>query len=117
MTGTHRATGAAIQGYEIHLGHSEGADCVRPVVTVDGRADGASSGDGRVQGTYVHGLFGGDAFRKAWLANLGIASALAYEARIESALDALADHLEAHLDVEQFLKIARSRQTTSASAA
>ncbi len=117
VTGTHCATGAAIQGYEIHLGRSEGADCARPVVTVDGRADGASSGDGRVQGTYVHGLFSGDAFRKAWLANLGIASALAYEARIESALDALADHLEAHLDVEQFLKIARSRQTTSASAA
>jgi len=117
VIGNHCATGAAIQGYEIHLGRSEGADCARPVVTVDGRADGASSGDGRVQGTYVHGLFSGDAFRKAWLANLGIASSLAYEAGIESALDALADHLEAHLDVEQFLKIARGRQTTSASAA
>ena len=75
------------------------------------------SADGRVQGTYVHGLFTGDAFRKAWLAHFGIASSLAYEARIESALDALADHLEAHLDIEQILKIARSRQTTSASAA
>jgi adenosylcobyric acid synthase len=42
---------------------------------------------------------------------------LAYEARIETALDALADHLEAHLDIAQILKIARSRQTTSASAA
>jgi adenosylcobyric acid synthase len=117
VTGKHCATGTPIQGYEIHLGRSEGADCVRPMVTIEGRADGACSGDGRVQGTYVHGLFSGDAFRKAWLANLGIASSLAYEARIESALDALADHLEAHLDVERFLKIARSRQTTSASAA
>ena len=86
-------------------------------LTIEGRADGASSADGRVQGTYVHGLFTGDAFRKAWLAHFGIASSLAYEARIESALDALADHLEAHLDIEQILKIARSRQTTSASAA
>jgi adenosylcobyric acid synthase len=42
---------------------------------------------------------------------------LAYEARIEKALDALAAHLEAHLDIEQILRIARSRQSTSASAA
>ncbi len=117
VTGTHCASGAAVEGYEIHLGRSEGNDCVRPVLTIDGRADGAISADGRVQGTYVHGLFTGDAFRKAWLAQFGIASSLAYEARIESALDALADHLEAHLDIEQILKIARSRQATSASAA
>ena len=70
-----------------------------------------------MQGTYVHGLFTGDAFRKAWLSQFGIASSLAYEAHIESTLDALADHLEAHLDVGQILKIARSRQTTSASVA
>ena len=117
IAGTHCATGAAIQGYEIHLGRSEGGDCARPLVVIEGRADGASSADGRVQGTYVHGLFTGDAFRKAWLEHFGIASSLAYEARIETALDSLADHLEAHLDIEQILKIARSRQTTSASAA
>ena len=117
VSGTHCATGAEIEGYEIHLGRSEGADCARPMVRIDGRPDGAVSADGRVQGTYVHGLFTGDAFRRAWLANLGIASSLAYESRIEAALDALADHLEAHLDIEQILKIARSRQATSASAA
>jgi adenosylcobyric acid synthase len=117
VRGTHCATGTAIQGYEIHLGRSEGGDCARPLLQIEGRPDGASSANGRVQGTYVHGLFTGDAFRKAWLAQFGIASSLAYEARIESALDALADHLEAHLDIELILKIARSRQTTSASAA
>lgn len=116
VSGTHCATGAAIEGYEIHLGRSEGADCARPLIVIDGRPDGASSSDGRVQGTYVHGLFTGDAFRKAWLAHLGIASSLAYEARIEAALDALADHCEAHLDIDQLLKIARSRQSSSASA-
>jgi adenosylcobyric acid synthase len=117
VRGIHSATGAAIEGYEIHLGRSEGRDCARPVVTIDGRPDGASTADGRVQGTYVHGLFTGDAFRKAWLAHFGIASSLAYASQIESALDALADHLEAHLDVDAILGIARSRQTTSASAA
>jgi adenosylcobyric acid synthase len=117
VQGIHSATGAAIEGYEIHLGRSEGRDCARSVVTIDGRPDGASTADGRVQGTYAHGLFTGDAFRKAWLANLGIASTLAYESQIESALDALADHLEAHLDIDAILGIARSRQTTNASTA
>jgi adenosylcobyric acid synthase len=82
---------------------------VRPLLMIDGRPDGAASIDGRVQGTYVHGLFTGDAFRKAWLANLGIASALAYDAQIEAALDALADHCETHLDIGRMLAIARSR--------
>ena len=117
VQGIHTATGTPVEGYEIHLGHSEGGDCARPVVTIDGRPDGAGTADGRVQGTYIHGLFTGDAFRKAWLARLGIASSLAYETQIESALDALADHLEAHLDIDAILGIARSRQTTNASAA
>ncbi|KZD22606.1 cobyric acid synthase [Tardiphaga robiniae] len=115
--GTHCATGAAIEGYEIHLGRSEGGDCARPLLMIDGHPDGAASVDGRVQGTYVHGLFTGDAFRKAWLANLGIASSLAYDAQIEAALDALADHCEKHLDIDRLIEIARSRQSSSASAA
>jgi adenosylcobyric acid synthase len=110
VNGTHCATGAAVEGYEIHLGRSDGPDCARPVLALDGRPDGAGSADGQVQGTYVHGLFTGDAFRKAWLAQLGIASTLAYETRIETALDALADHLEAHLDIEKLLRIARGRR-------
>ena len=117
VDGIHCATRSPVQGYEIHLGRSEGPDCTRPMLTLDGRPDGAGSADGRVQGTYLHGLFAGDAFRRAWLAHLGIASTLAYEARIEAALDVLADHLEAHLDIDRLLKIARSRQATNASAA
>ena len=117
VRGTHCATGAAIEGYEIHLGRSEGNDCVRPLIMIEGRPDGAISADRRVEGTYVHGLFSGDTFRRKWLAHLGIASSLAYDAQIETALDALADHLETHLDIDRILAIARSRQSNSASAA
>jgi adenosylcobyric acid synthase len=116
VSGMHCATGTPVEGYEIHLGRTEGNDCARPVLTLDERPDGAQSRDGRIQGTYVHGLFTGDAFRRAWLANLGVASSLAYEARIETALDALADHLEAHLDIDQLLTIARSRQSSDSPA-
>jgi adenosylcobyric acid synthase len=117
VRGSHCASGAAIDGYEIHLGESTGADCARPMVTIDGRPDGAISRDGRIQGTYVHGLFGSDAFRKAWLSGFNVSSSVAYEARVEQALDALADHLEAHLDIDAILAIARSRQRQTTSAA
>ena len=117
VTGTHCASSMPVSGYEIHLGRIEGEDCARPVLTIDGKSEGASSPDGRVQGTHVHGLFTSDAFRRAWLKNFDKVSALAYEQKVESAIDALADHLEAHLDVDGLLAIARSRQTTNASAA
>ncbi|MDQ8729717.1 cobyric acid synthase [Bradyrhizobium sp. LHD-71] len=115
--GIHRATGEAVQGYEIHLGRSEGADCERPVVLIDGRPDGASSPDARVQGTYLHGLFANDGFRRKWLEGFGVASTLVYERQIERALDALADHLEQHLNVGAILDIARSRQNKAANSA
>jgi adenosylcobyric acid synthase len=115
VSGMHCATGTPVEGYEIHLGRTEGNDCAQPVLMLDGRLDGAQSSDGRIQGTYVHGLFTGDAFRRAWLANLGVASSLA-EARIDTALDALADHLEAHLDIDRLLTIARSRQSSDSAA-
>jgi len=117
VIGTHAASGAAIEGYEIHMGRTSGADCSRPLLAIGTRPDGAISHDGRVQGTYVHGLFTGDAFRKEWLAQLGIASSVAYDAQVEAALDALADHCEVHLDIDALLAIAQKRQTNSASAA
>jgi adenosylcobyric acid synthase len=108
-----RATGrlfgddAPFEGYEIHVGRTAGVE--RPLlVFADGREDGEVSADGAVRGCYVHGLFSNDAQRRAWLAWIGApASALAYEAEVETTLDALADHLERHLDVEGMLNGAR----------
>jgi adenosylcobyric acid synthase len=107
VTGRHVATGEPVAGYEIHLGRTEGPDCVRPVLDLDGRLDGARSPDGRVAGTYVHGLFAADRFRRAFLEDLGAAgSNLDYEAGVETALDALAGHLERHVDIDRLLAIA-----------
>ena len=102
------ALGVQLQGYEIHIGQTDGADCTRPLAVIDGRAEGAVSADGRVMGSYLHGLFAGDAFRQAFLSQLGDApSGVAYDAGVEATLDALADHLEAHLDVTSLLSLAR----------
>ncbi len=105
---THVASGLPVEGYEIHIGRSQGADCARPFAMVEGRPEGAIRADGRVVGSYLHGLFHMDAFRAAYLAGLGIQAApRQHGAGIEAVLDALADHLEAHLDVPGLLALAR----------
>jgi len=105
--GRHLASGTAVTGYEIHLGRTSGPDCARTFLDLAGRPDGAQSADGLVMGTYVHGLFAGDAFRAAFLSRLGgAASPLRYEHEVEAALDALALHLEQHVDVDRLLAIA-----------
>ena len=104
----HAASGQAFSGYEIHIGRSEGADRARPFARIEGQPEGAVSADGRVSGSYLHGMFADDGFRRAWLAEIGAeASDLAYDQAVEAALEALADHLEAHLDVPGLLALAR----------
>ena len=105
---SHVATGAPIEAYEIHIGRTEGSDRARAFAMLNGEAEGAVSADGRVSGTYLHGLFSSDDFRKAYLARLDIPSTdQRYLARVEDALDALADHLDAHLDVDGIFALAR----------
>jgi adenosylcobyric acid synthase len=109
VSGRTLADDVAVSGYEMHIGRTTGAGTRRPLIQLDdGRADGAISANGLIAGTYLHGFFAGDAQRAAWLARLGApASPLAYEELVEQTLDALAAHLEAHLDVEKLLSLAR----------
>ena len=107
----HAPTGTPFEGYEIHIGETSGPDRLRPFAHVDGDPEGAMSRDGRVAGSYLHGMFRDDAFRAAFLAGLGApASRSAYGAGVEATLDALAAHLEAHLDVDGLLAAARARR-------
>lgn len=107
VTATHIATGTPVQGYEIHIGATDGPDTTRAWIDVAGRAEGAASADGRIQGCYLHGLFSADDFRKAYLAALGTPPAsYDYEDSVDRTLDALADHLEAYMDVDMLLACA-----------
>lgn len=103
VTGT--ALGQPIAGYEIHMGRTEGPGRARAFAQIDG-PEGAVSPDGRVMGTYLHGCFTSDAFRAAFLAQLGQAASLHYGAAVEETLDRLAEHMEAHLDVAGLLSLA-----------
>lgn len=106
---THPASGTEVQGYEIHLGRTEGPDRARPFFAVEGRPEGAISADGRVMGSYLHGMFAADAFRAAFLRGMGAAPGdLVYGAGIDATLDTLADHLAAHTDAAALLAIARA---------
>ena len=107
-TATHAASGLRVEGYEIHIGRTSGPDCARPFALLEGRPEGATSPDGRVTGSYLHGMFSDDAFRAAFLRGLGAsASGLAYAAGVEGVLDDLAGHLERHMDVGGLLALAR----------
>ncbi|WP_332698825.1 cobyric acid synthase [Bosea sp. (in: a-proteobacteria)] len=113
----HAASGTAGQAYEIHLGASSGPDAGRAPFLVGGAPEGAQSRDGRVSGTYLHGVLASDPLRAAWLSRIAgrsLAAGPDYEASVEAALDALAGHLERHLDIEALLTLARSRVSASA---
>src|SRR6516165_1291786 len=108
VTASHAATDEPIEAYEIHIGLTEGEDRARPFAILNGAPEGAVSTDGRVHGSYLHGLFASDSFRRAFLARIDIPAAnLNYRANVESVLDALANHIEDHLDVEGLLAAAR----------
>lgn len=101
-----------ITGYEIHMGRTEGPDTAHPFLRLDGVAEGARSPDGRVAGCYVHGLFSSDDFRTRFLAELSShrTGGLRYETRIEETLNALADHLEQHADIDAIWQTAHKLQ-------
>ena len=106
VAGTCARTGVPIRGYEIHTGRTSGPDAdARPLAHLERGPDGAVGVDGRVEGTYVHGLFNEDGFRARWLERVraGSSSSLAREAVLDRAIDDLADGLEAALDVDALL--------------
>ncbi|MFV0369407.1 MAG: cobyric acid synthase [Hyphomicrobiaceae bacterium] len=103
----HVATSLSIDGYEIHIGVTTGPDCVRPFARIANQPDGAISADGRITGTYLHGMFANDDFRSKYLAALGApVSSHAYAHHVDATLDALATHLEAHLGVDGLFALA-----------
>jgi adenosylcobyric acid synthase len=101
------------EGYEIHLGetvYAPGAEGLFDVVRATGEqvVDGAVSPDGRIIGTYLHGLFDDDNFRHHFIAavrrmcHLSPAESLrSYRSERRQRLDDLAAALRTALDLNQ----------------
>ena len=117
VTATHSPTGLSLQGYEIHhgvttvcTGASSKAGSKVAVVREDGEPIGFSSGDGSILGTYLHGFFDADVFRRAFLDELRQARGWPQLKQVqavfdvEPALDRLADVVRANLDVPALYK-------------
>ena len=96
------------EGYEIHMGVTEVPEG-RGLLTLRGRGgeaagmDGYASIDGRVLGTYMHGLFDSPAVTRKWLDHIGLrdvpVSGPHGPAARDAAYDALAAHARKHLDI------------------
>ncbi len=101
-------SGLATKGYEIHVGKTSGPDCQRPMLKVGTAVDGATSANGRVAGTYIHGLMSGDHYRAWFLDQLGAQSAsTGYDESVNEALDQLANSISDALDVDRLFAAAR----------
>ncbi|PYI57505.1 cobyric acid synthase [Paenibacillus flagellatus] len=108
----------AVEGYEIHMGRTTFVEPVArpfsirvhdaPDEPASYHEDGAVSPDGKVWGTYMHGILHNDGLRRAWInrirADKGWAplpGELKFRSRREAAFDRLADHVRSHLDMER----------------
>ena len=110
VSGVHIASGEKIHGYEIHIGSSEGPDRSNPWICLDDkRVEGALSQDGRVMGSYIHGIFASDGFRQFFLEGLhkGRTNTTAYEVMVENTLDNLAEHLEENMDLDALYAVTK----------
>lgn len=105
----HVKSGLALQGYEIHMGQSVGLDCLRPAILINDKNDGAMSSDGLIWGTYLHGLFQADSFRRHFIEALGArADRSKYFDKLNASLDKISIALENVIDVDSLFALARS---------
>ena len=108
---THRPSGCMVDGYEIHHGRtrSEGLDPV--LVRDDGEVLGVAAAGGRVWGTYLHGVFDADAFRRWFVDRLRVRRGLAPLGKVvatydlEPAFERLADVVRSCLDMDAVYRL------------
>lgn len=106
---TYLPSGDTLEGYEIHIGETDGPDCKHAWLSLHDQPVGAASADGRIRGCYLHGMFASDRFRATFLNEMGAASSVgSYATQVDQTLDRLAGHLEQHLDLDTLLRITRS---------
>lgn len=108
--GTHASSGQPVHGYEIHHGRSWGTEDA--VLTfADGGICGCAAREGRVWGSYLHGIFDSDPFRRWFINRLRESRGLSvYTGRstrydLEPALDRLAAVLRQHLDMDKVYEL------------
>jgi len=103
VTGVFAESGAPMSGYEIHNGVTTGSALERPLVSLDGRLDGAVSQDQAVAGCYVHGVFDDAEACDTLLIWAGLQTVQAitdYQQHRLAQLDRLADAVAEHVSAD-----------------
>lgn len=107
---THLASGIEVQGYEIHHGRTELGTTAACILRSDGHAIGARSASRRIWGTYLHGVFDRDLFRRWFLDRLRERRGLRPLERVvapydlEPALQRLADAVRQAVDLPRIYR-------------
>ncbi len=102
VSGKLKRDNAAFQGYEIHVGYSEGKALLNPVLQMaDGTWEGAISEDQQVLGTYVHGIFDQPEACYALLRWAGAekVKSIDFSALSEQGIDRMANTVEEFMDM------------------
>ena len=108
--GRHTASGMAVKGYEIHHGETTSDNLSPSVVRNDGDTIGLASLNGRIWGTYLHGIFDDDDFRRWYIDRQRVQKALAPVGRVlvtydvDAALDRLADVVRNNLQISKIYR-------------
>ncbi len=109
--------GGVMSGYEIHMGKTVLGRGVRPFARIFRRGDlsvtvedGAVSPDGRVFGTYLHGIFDNPRFREVYLNRIRLEKGMPlrrgdHKQPLHDPFELLAEQLEKHLDLPRLLAI------------
>jgi len=106
----HCESGHLLEGYEIHHGRSTFTGECEPVV-VDASGDVIGAGRGLVWGSYLHGLFDADEFRRWWLDRLRVRGGLKPIGRVvapydvQKSLDSLARVVRGRLDMKKIYSL------------
>jgi adenosylcobyric acid synthase len=102
-------SGEAVHGYEIHHGKTDIGSTI-PWITNGNDIVGVSSQDGRVRGTYLHGLFDADKFRRHLINELRetkglppISNITPYD--LDDAIDRLANHVRERLNMDEIYQL------------
>ncbi|NVN91409.1 MAG: cobyric acid synthase [Desulfuromonadales bacterium] len=106
-----------LSGYEIHMGRTDYTDTPRPFARIFQRGgksvdilDGCVSDDGRVFGTYLHGIFDNTSFRDIYLNRIRSEKGMPLQseetrAPVTDPFDLLSSHMEQHLDMPKLFEI------------
>jgi adenosylcobyric acid synthase len=100
-------TSLRVDGYEIHMGRSLYRGDFTPFIRMEETVDGCVSVDGRVIGTYFHGIFHNDSFREQLINTVrrkkglkDLTGRVSFNQVRESAFDRLADHVRSNVNLQ-----------------